>query len=254
MLSRQDRRAAALEAIAHALLELAAVEREPEDPVTPKEILIDHRNCEAELGLAPRAFTAAAARGDFPAFRVSKRQTATKEDVLSWLKSRKVEPKPGRVREVPKKADDPDAFLKQVHGRFVARLDRPMTDHELSNADTCIEVGHAFAKMTNRDFTDTPDAVAARVIDKIGQEPVYYKDWRSFGLDPAKMERDAEDLRVKLHAEHPEWTWRERQRAVDGMWSAVTEPLYEARRKARAEARAAKKAEKARRGELGLKK
>ena len=79
---------------------------------------------------------------------------------------------------------------------------------------------------------------------KIGEEPSYYSDWRSFGHDPSKMERDAEELRIRLHREHPEWTWRERQQAVGEMWSAVTQPLYEARLKARAEARAARKAEK----------
>lgn len=71
-------------------MELAAIEREPELVSSPKELLIDHRNCEAELCLARRAFTAAAARG---AYRVSKRQAAAKEGVLAWLKSRKVEPK-----------------------------------------------------------------------------------------------------------------------------------------------------------------
>jgi hypothetical protein len=55
MTTRRERRAAALEAIAHALLELAAVEREPEETTSPSETLIDRRNCERELGnLAPR--------------------------------------------------------------------------------------------------------------------------------------------------------------------------------------------------------
>jgi hypothetical protein len=97
MLPRQERRAAALEAIAHALLELAAVEREAEDAAVPKSVLIDRRNCDRELGLTPRAFAAAAGR-DFAAFRVSKRLTAMKEDVLAWLKSRKVEPKQNRCK------------------------------------------------------------------------------------------------------------------------------------------------------------
>lgn len=255
MLSRRERRATALEAIAHALLELAAVEREPEDVATPKEVLIDRRNCDRELGLTPRAFAAAAGR-DFPAFRVSKRLTATKEDVLAWLKSRTVEPKPKAVSSmavaVPKE-DDRDTLLKKVRARFVAHMGRPMTDQELSDADMCIDVGHSFAKMTGGDYKDTPDDVARRVIEKIGREPIYYRDWRSFGLDPAKMERDAEDLRERLHREHPDWTWREREQAVHEMWSITTEPLYEARRKARADARAARKAEKVRRGELGLK-
>ena len=67
------------------------------------------------------------------------------------------------------------------------------------------------------------------------------------------MERDAEDLRERLRVEHPEWGWRERQRAVEDMLDAITGPLYEARRKARAEARATRKLEKAKLGQLGLK-
>jgi hypothetical protein len=38
------------------------------------------------------------------------------------------------------------------------------------------------------------------------------------------------------------------------MWGAITNPLYEARRKARAEKSAAKKLERAKAGQLGLKK
>lgn len=256
MLSRHERRAAALEAIAHALLELAAVEREPEEVRSAREVLVDRRNCNEELGLTPRAFAAAAGR-DFPAFRVSKRLTATKEDVLAWLKSRRVDAKPKAMptTAVPvPKADDRETILKKVHDHFVALTGRPMTDRELSDSDMCIDVGLMYAKMTGGAHKDTPDDVARRVIEKIGQEPAYYRDWRSFGLDPAKMERDAEDLRERLQREQPEWTWREREQAIHEMWSTVTEPLYEARRKARAEARAAKKAEKVRRGQLGLKK
>jgi hypothetical protein len=252
MQSHRERRAAALEAIAHALLELAAVEREPDAFRNSKEVLIDRRNCEAELGLTPGSFVAAAGR-DFPAFRVSRRLTATKEDVLAWLKSRKTSPKSARVIVPPKKPDDPDEFLKKVHARFVSRVGRPMTDQELERADIWIDAGRSIAKMTNRDYTDTPDDIAAHVVKKIGEEPSYYRDWRSFGLDPARMEQDAEELRVRLHRDHPEWSWRERQQAIGEMWSAITEPFYEARRKARAEARAARKAEKIRRGELGLK-
>jgi hypothetical protein len=128
-----------------------------------------------------------------------------------------------------------------------------MTDRELSDSDMCIDVGVMYAKMTGGAHTDTPEDIAKRVIEKIGQEPVYYRDWRSFGIDPAEMERDAEHLRERLHREHPEWTWREREQAIHEMWSTTTEPLYEARRKARADARAAKKAEKIRLGQLGLK-
>jgi hypothetical protein len=253
MLPRHERRAAALEAIARALLELAALERETDAPAPSKEILIDRRTCDAELGLTPASFVAAAGR-DFPAFRVSRRLTATREDVLAWLKSRKIEPKSVRVIVPPKKPDDPDEFLKKVHARFASHVGRAMTDQELERADIWIDAGRSIAKMTNRAYTDTPDDIAAHVAKKIGEEPSYYTDWRSFGLDPAKMERDAEDLRVRLHQEHPEWTWRERQQAIGEMWSAVTEPLYETRRKVRAEGRAARKAEKVRRGELGLKK
>ena len=252
MPSRHERRAAALEAIAHALLELAAVEREPEE-AAPTEVLLDRRNCEKELGLTPRAFAAAAGR-DFPAFRVSKRLTATKADVLVWLKTRKVEPKPARVSAPPPKESDRDSFLRQVHARFVVRVGRSMTDQELADADMWIDVGQTFAKMTGHATTETPDGVAARVQEKIGEEPLHYKDWRSFGLDPAELEKQAADLREKLHREHPDWGWRERQRAVDDMLAAITEPLYEARRKARADARAAKKAERIRLGQLGLRK
>lgn len=45
--------------------------------------------------------------------------------------------------------------------------------------------------MTESEFKDTPDDVAVRV-EKIGQKPGCYKDWRSFGLDPVKMDRDPE--------------------------------------------------------------
>jgi hypothetical protein len=254
MPSRQERRAAALEAIAHALLELAAVEREPEEKQTAREILIDHRNCEAELGLARRAFTAAAGR-DFPAFRVSKRQTATKEDVLAWLKSRTVEPKAKVVAVTPPRApDDPDSFLKAVHARFVAKVGRPMTDYELDSAEICISVGKHSAKMTGREYTGTADDVARQVEEHIGKEPAYYEHWRTLGLDPTDMEKRAEDLRVRLHQEHPQMGWRERMNAVYKMWDEIDAPLSEARRAQRAAARAAKKAERAKKGELGLKK
>src|ERR1700722_5327563 len=139
MTTRRERRAAALEAIAQALLELAAVERDPEETTSPSEILIDRRNCEKELGITPHAFVAAAGR-DFPAFRVSKRLTATKADVLAWLKTRKVERKAPHPREDPK-APDPDALLRVINARFVKRIGRPMTDQELSDAEFSIDVG-----------------------------------------------------------------------------------------------------------------
>lgn len=252
MSSPRERRAVALEAIAHALLELAAVEREPEEEVAPQEVLVDHRNCEKELGLVPRAFTAAAGR-DFPAFRVSKRQTATKADVLAWLKTRKVEPKPPRLKEAPKGAPDPDAFLKEIHARFAARVGRAMTDDELDQADTWVLAGREVSVRRGRDCTNTADEVAAHVQAKIGKEPNSHARWRSLGLDPQAMERDAEALRQKLFREHPEMGWRDRVRAVYKLWDAVTAPLEEAKRAARAAARAAKKDERAKRGELGLK-
>lgn len=249
--SRRERRAAAFEAIAHALLELAAVEREPETTPSAREILIDHRNCEEQLGLTPRAFTAAAARGDFPAFRVSKRQTATKDDVLSWLKSRKVEPKPKPAPAAT--PPDPDAFLKPVDPRFVARVGRRMTDYELDSAEICISVVRQFAKMTGGSPDETPDEIARRVAEKIGSEPAHYRDWRSLGLDPLDMERRAEELRVGLHREHPEMGWRERMSAINKMWDDISAPLSEARSVPRAAARAAKKTERAKAGKLGLK-
>lgn len=252
MPSRHERRAAALEAIAHALLELAALEREPVESTSPKELLIDHRNCEAELGLARRAFTAAAARGDFPAFRVSKRQTATKDDVLAWLKSRKVEPK---VKTPPERAapSELDAFLKAVETRFRSRVGRSMTDRELETADVCISVDESIAKMTKREAEKNPDDIARRVEEKIGTEPAYYRHWRSLGIDPTDMERRAEDLRLRLHLDHPEMGWRERMNAIHSMWGEISEPLSEAKRAQRAATRSAKKAERARKGQLGLK-
>ena len=251
MISRHERRAAALEAIANALLELAAVEREP-DESSPSEVLVDRRNSAKELGLSPSAFTAAAGR-DFPAFRVSKRLTATKADVLAWLKTRKVSPKPHPAKPAPTKESDRDAFLKQVHTRFVARVGRSMTDQELSDADMWIDAGESLATLTGRVVKETPDAVAARIEQRIGKEPERYKDWRSFGLDPADLERQARDLRERLHREHPDWGWRERERAVDKLLGDITEPFYEARRKERADSRAARKAERIRLGQLGLK-
>ena len=248
----RERRAAALEAIAHALLELAAVEREPEPSTNPAEILVDRRNCEEELRITPRAFADAAGR-DFPAFRVSRRLTATKADVLAWMKTRTVQPKPPRPVETPKPADA-DAFIKSVHVRFVARVGRPMTDEELSDADMWIDVGRSMAKQTGHEYTDTPDEIAARMEGKLSEEPFRHRYWRSYGLDPADMDRKACELREKLHAEHPDWDWRQRQQAVEDVWSAITEPLSEARRKARAEKRAAKKAERAKAGQLGLRK
>jgi hypothetical protein len=252
MTTRRERRAAALEAIAHALLELAAVEREPEETTSPIETLIDRRNCEKELGVTPHAFVAAAGR-NFPAFRVSKRLTATKGDVLGWLKTRKVEREASRANEDPKPAD-PDALLKVVNARFVARVKRPMTDQELSDAEFAIGVGRSYAKQFGGDYKDTPDDVAAKIAGKIGQEPFRHRYWRELGLDADDMESRASHLRTKLYAEHPDWDWRQRQQTVEEMWGAIDEPLSEARRKARAEKRAAKKVERAKAGQLGLKK
>ena len=252
MTSRGERRAVAFEAIAQALLELAAVEREPDDATSPSEILIDRRNCAEMLGLTPHAFVAGAGR-DFPAFRVSKRLTATKGDVLAWLKTRKVEPKAPRLQETPK-VPDPDVFLKEVNVRFRARVGRDMTDQELHQADLKVVVARDYDKLTGMSRKIAPDEVAAKVQKRVGKEPVFYADWRSMGLDPAVLERDAEKLRQQLFESHPEMTWRERVDAVYEMWGAVTEPLYEARRKARAEKRAAKKLERVKAGELGIKK
>jgi hypothetical protein len=252
MTTRSERRAAALEAIAQALLELAAVEREPEETTNPSETLIDRRNCERELGITPHAFVAAAGR-DFPAFRVSKRLTATKGDVLGWLKTRKVECKVPRAKEDPK-PPDPDALMKVVNARFNARVGRPMTDQELLDAEFSMDADRSFAAQIGREYTDTPDDVAAKIAGKIGQEPFRHRYWRELGLAPDDMESKASSLRTKLYTEHPDWDWRQRQQAVEEMWGAIDEPLSEARRKARAERRAAKKLERAKAGQLGLKK
>lgn len=178
----RERRAAALEAMAHALLELAAVERETEDDEPSKEALVEPGQSTASVPHRP----------------------------------------------------DTDASLKAAHERFVARVGRPMTDQELHSADRWIAEG--------RRDTATPDDVAAHVIGEIGREPSHYPEWRSIGLDPAKMERDGEDLRERLRREHPEWTWRERQSVVYDMWMAVAGPLYVTRGTPLHEARAAKRA------------
>ncbi len=251
MTSPRERRAAALEAIAHALLELAAVEREAEE-TSAAEVLVDRRNCEKELAITPHAFVAAAGR-DFPAFRVSRRLTATKADVLAWMKTRTIQPKPPRPVETPK-PPDPDAFLKAVNACFSKRVGRPMTDDELSTAEVLIDVARDYAKMTGHEFKETADEIAARMERKLGEEPFRHRHWRSYGLDPADMDQKAADLREKLYAEHPDWDWRQRQHAVGEMWGAITEPLAEAQRKARAAKRAAKKAERAKAGQLGLRK
>jgi hypothetical protein len=245
---RSERRAAALEAIAHALMDLAAVEREPDEAMSPIETLIDRRNCERELGITSHAFVAAAGR-HFTAFRVSKRLTATKADVLAWRKTRKVEPKVHRPAVTPR-PPDPDTFLKAVHARFVSRVRRPMTDQELSDAELWIDVGRGTAKQTGHQYADTPDDI----VGKFDQEPFRHGYWRSYGLDSNDMDRKGSELREKIHVEHPDWDWRQRQHAVEEMWSAITGPLSEARQKARTEKRAAKNAERAKAGQLGLRK
>jgi hypothetical protein len=184
---------------------------------------------------------------------VSRRLTATKADAPAWMKTRKVQPKPPRPVEPPK-PQDPDAFLKAANAHFLKRVGRPMTDDELFTAEVLIDVVRDYAKMTGRDFKETADEIAARMERKLGKEPFRYRHWRSYGLDPADMDRKAADLREKLYVEHPDWDWRQRQRAIGEMWGVITEPLAEAQRKARAEKRAAKKAERAKAGQLGLRK
>jgi hypothetical protein len=116
-----------------------------------------------------------------------------------------------------------------------------MSDDELDQADMWIDAGRSVSNQLARAYTDTPDEVAARIESKIGQERPRHADWRSLGLDVAGMDRKAEELRERLHAEHPEWTWRERMNAVYAMWSEISEPLTEARRAARKAARDARK-------------
>lgn len=245
MKNKAERRAAALEAIANALLELAAVEREPED-APPAEILIDRRNCERELGLSPWAFVRSAGR-EFPAFRVSKRLTSTKEDVLAWLKSRKVEPR-SIVRTPDAEASfDKEKFFGQVRARFEARVGRVMTDDELFRADVEIDGGRWIADHRNEQFTETPDDVARSVASKIGAEPRRHGEWRSLGLDVADMEKKGEELRQQLLRDQPEMSWSDRINALFEMWGAITEPLAEARKAARKAAREAKKARKTQR-------
>jgi len=236
---QHERRAAALEAIGKALLELAAIERESRE-APPEEVLIDRRNCRRELGLPAGAFIAAAGH-DFPAFRVSRKVTATKADVMAWLKTRAFTPEPPKPKPTTNVEQNPEEFMKAVHTRFVARVGRPMTDDELNQADMWIEAGHAFGGHLDREFTDTPEDVAGHVASNIGKEPQRHADWRSHGLDVAEMERKAEELRARLQAEHSEWTWRDRVNAVYAMWGEITEPLNEARRAARKAAREAKK-------------
>lgn len=250
--SRAERRAAALEAIGKALMTLAALEREADEP-RPEDVLIDRRNCREELGLPQRAFLFAAGQ-EFPAFRVSRRVTATKADVLAWLKTRAVQPKqaPSIAVEASSSPPDPDAFFREVDACFMARVGRRMTDDELDYADVVVGAEEIIGRHLRKTYDDTPDQVAEQVAAKIGQERLRCSNWRSLGLDPSDMERRAEELRQKLFAEHPEMGWRERNSAVWEMWGAITEPLEDARRAARAAAREARKAEKVRRGELGL--
>ncbi len=238
--------------MARALLELAAVERESDGTTSAAETLIDRRNCEKELGITPRAFVDAAGR-DFASFRVSRRLTATKAEVLAWMKTRTVEAKPPRPLEAPK-PPDPEAFLKAANARFMGRVGRPMSDQELSDAEMWIDVGRSTAMHTRDSCSDTPDDIAARIERKLSEEPFRHGRWRSYGLDPGDMDRRASDLRQRLYADHPDWDWRQRQQAVEEMWGAITRPLSEARRTARAEKRAAKKAERAKAGQLGLRK
>jgi hypothetical protein len=242
MSSRNERRAAAFESIAAALLELAAVEREPYE-ANPQEVLINRRNCAKELSLTPSAFVAAAGR-DFPAFRVSRTLTATKADVLTWLKTRAVQPKLQRPKPAPTAPDDRDVFLKSVHACFVARVGRPMTDDELDNADIWICAGRDYATLVGRTYDETADQVAAKTQSKIGIEPRRHAEWRSLGLDVTAMERDATKLREELQSRHPEMDWRDRVRAVSEMWDKITSPLLEARRVAQKLKRDAKKGER----------
>lgn len=239
MSSQRERRAAALEAIGKALLELAAIERASEE-VPDAEVLIDRRNCRKELGLPAGAFISAAGR-EFPAFRVSRKVTATKADVLAWLKTRGVTPAPTPPK--PPVAVEPakDTFLDEVHARFVARVGRAMTDDELDQADMWIDAGRSISSQLGRAYTDTPDEVAARIESKIGQERRRHADWRSLGLDVAEMDRKAEELRERFRVEHPEWTWRERMNAIYAMWSEISDPLMEARRAERKAERDARK-------------
>ena len=123
----QERRAIALEAIGHALLELAAIERESE-PAT-KETFIDKKNSLREVGLSPAAFAAAAGL-HFPAFRVSRRLTATREDVVGWLKGRTmVKPQPSSGSPPPPKPTLP-------------RPTKPMGTNEKSFDETLDYIEH----------------------------------------------------------------------------------------------------------------
>lgn len=126
-----------------------------------------------------------------------------------------------------------------------------MTDIELESAETYISVDEQIAKMAGRTERASADEIALRVSERLARSRPYQDYWRKLGLDPAEMDKRAEDIRVQLHAEHPEFGWRERMRAVHEMWSAISEPLEEARRQKREAKRAANKAERTRKGNSG---
>lgn len=71
---------------------------EKSEPAT-RETFIDKKNSLREVGLSPAAFAAAAGL-HFPAFRVSRSLTATRADVVAWLKSREMV-KPPRPSSEP---------------------------------------------------------------------------------------------------------------------------------------------------------
>ena len=215
MISPRERRAAALEAIAQALLELAAVEREPED-VPLGEVLVNRRNCAKELGLAPTAFVEAAGR-EFQAFRVSRTITAKKADVLAWLQTRKVKPRSVQVAPSPGVPVNMDDFLRAVERIFARRVGRAMTDDELNLAEISADPNGTIAAQLG--CKPTPDDLAKEIQSKIGQSRYRHDNWRKLGLDPAALERKGEELRTRLRQEHPEMDWRARMEASREMWS-----------------------------------
>ena len=235
--------------------EVAIVIRVPRSALTsvaPVPATVTQHTVEQHFGIPKRAYTRLLKSGLVPFKNIGRLKVASYEDVRRAVTEGALVSRRESSSAPNTGALTIDEFLKLVHARFLARARRPMTDDELDYAELWTDVSE-FLTTAGTNYKQAADAVAARVAGRIGDEPAFYARWRSVGIDPVAMEQKAQALRQELHAEHPEMTWRERVRAVDQMWSAISEPLYEAQRRERAEKRAAKKAERVRLGQLEVK-
>ena len=106
--------------------------------------------------------------------------------MLAWLKTRKVERKALRPKQDPR-PDDPDALLKVVNARFMARVGRAMTDQEWSDAEFSIDTGRSYAKQFGGDYKDSPDDVAAKVAGKICMSATPFAHPRSSHVTSAEI-------------------------------------------------------------------